>query len=33
MKPVWKIVLAVLETVIDAVKSIFGGNDTPALNG
>lgn len=33
MKPVWKILLVVLETVIDAVKTIFGKEDTPALNG
>ena len=33
MKPVWKILIAVLETVIDAVKSIFDKSDTPALNG
>ena len=30
MKPVWKIIIAVLETVIDAVKSIFDKPDTPA---
>ena len=28
MKPVWKIIIAVLETVIDAVKSIFDKPDT-----
>lgn len=33
MKPVWKIIIAVLETVIDAVKSIFDNPSTPALNG
>lgn len=33
MKPVWKIIIAVLETVIDAVRSIFDKPDTPALNG
>lgn len=33
MKPVWKIIIAVLETVIDAVKSIFDKPDTPVLNG
>jgi hypothetical protein len=33
MKPVWKIIIAVLETVIDVVKSIFDKPDTPALNG
>lgn len=33
MKPFWKIFIAVLETVIDAVKSIFDKPDTPALNG
>lgn len=33
MKPVWKILIMVLETVIDAIKSIFGKPDTPALNG
>ena len=33
MKPVWKIIIAVLETVIDAVKSIFDKPDTPALKG
>ena len=33
MKPVWKIIIAVLETVIDAVKSIFEKPDRPALNG
>lgn len=32
MKPFWKIFVLVLETVIDAVKSIFD-KDTPALNG
>ena len=33
MKPVWNIIIAVLETVIDAVKWIFDKSDTPALNG
>lgn len=33
MKPFWKVLLVVLETVIDAVKSIFDKPDTPALNG
>lgn len=33
MEPFWKILLVVLETVIDAVKSIFKDNDQPALNG
>lgn len=33
MKPVWKIIIAVLETVIDAVRSIFDKSDTSALNG
>jgi len=33
MKPFWKIFVVVLETVLEAVKSIFDKNDTPALNG
>lgn len=33
MKPIWQILIAVVETVVTVVKSIFGGNDTPALNG
>lgn len=33
MKPIWKVLIAVLETVLDAVKSIFDKPDTPALNG
>ena len=33
MKPFWKILIVVLSTVIDAVKDIFGKDDTPALNG
>lgn len=33
MKPVWKIIIAVLETFLDAVKSIFDKSDTPALHG
>lgn len=33
MKPVWRIIIAVLETVLDVVRSIFDNPDTPALNG
>ena len=33
MRPVWKIIIAVLTAVIDAVKSIFDKPNTPALNG
>lgn len=27
MKPFWKVLIAVLETVLDAVKTIFGKDD------
>jgi hypothetical protein len=31
MKPFWKILVAVLSTVIEAVKDIFGKDDPKAL--
>lgn len=33
MKPFWKIFVMIAEAIIDAVKSIFEKDDTPALNG